>query len=78
MHSMLPSLRAEAGSDEFAGRPEFDQAYSALRDAWELRDPHLIAVSRDLAGGRVEEAVRGDADEVRQGRLGVAQLLREH
>src|SRR5205085_6591762 len=58
MHSMLPSLRAEAGSDEFAGRPEFDQAYSALRDSWELRDPHLIAVSRDLAGGRVEEAKR--------------------
>jgi tetratricopeptide (TPR) repeat protein len=58
MYTMLPSLLAAAGPDEFADRPEFDEAINALRDAWKLRDPPLIAAAHDIASGRVEEAKR--------------------
>src|SRR5215469_17962512 len=56
---MSQSVPADASATmSRSDRPEFDDAIDALRATWKLRDPHLIAASRDLAGGRVDDAKR--------------------
>lgn len=55
---MLPSLRAEAQADDISDTREFDEAVKALRAAWPLRDPQLIAVASAQEHGRVAEAKR--------------------
>jgi tetratricopeptide (TPR) repeat protein len=58
MHSMLPSLRAEAGAAEFRGRPEFDEAFEALRASRKLSDARLLAVARDLERDQIGDSRR--------------------
>lgn len=57
MHAMLPSLRGDADlSYRSFAEPEFDEAMEALRASRKLRDSRLVAIAKNLAGGRVSAA----------------------
>lgn len=57
MYSMLPSLRAEAGSSgATSAGPEFDAAMRELLVTRKLHDPRVVAAANNLEAGRINEA----------------------